>query len=190
MKKNRILKINGTMLDKNQLINHLQKIASSHNLTSKSEKDTYPVPHMLESYNVIQDVYNLLNEHLKLGISIHPAGEWLLDNLYIIEETVKQIEKELTLKKYMNFLGVANGPYKGFARIYVLASEIVAYTDNKIEKKDLEEYLASYQTKKTLSMEEFWNIGLFLEIAIIENIREVCEKIFISQIQKYKAYRK
>ena len=187
MKKNRILKINGTMLDKNQLINHLQKIASSHNLTSKSEKDTYPVPHMLESYNVIQDVYNLLNEHLKLGISIHPAGEWLLDNLYIIEETVKQIEKELTLKKYMNFLGVANGPYKGFARIYVLASEIVAYTDNKIEKKDLEEYLASYQTKKTLSMEEFWNIGLFLEIAIIENIREVCEKIFISQIQKYKA---
>ena len=187
MRKNKILKINGTMLDKTQLINHLQKIASNHNLTSKSEKDTYPVPHMLESFKVIQEVYNLLNEHLKLGISIHPAGEWLLDNLYVIEEIVKQIEKELTLKKYINFLGISNGAYKGFARIYVIASEIVAYTDNKIEKKDLEEYLASYQTKKTLSMEEFWNIGLFLEIAIIENIREVCEKIYISQIQKYKA---
>ena len=187
MKKNKILKISGAMLDKTQLINHLQKIAANHNLMNKSQKDTYPVPHMLESFKVIQEVYNLLNEHLKLGISIHPAGEWLLDNLYIIEETVKQIEKELTLKKYTNFLGIANGPYKGFARIYVLASEIVAYTDNKIERKDLEEYLASYQTKKNLSMEEFWNIGLFLEIAIIENIREVCEKIYISQIQKYKA---
>ena len=187
MKTNRILKINGTMLDKKQLERHLQKIASDHNLVNKSQKDTYPVPHIEENFRLIQDVYYLLNEHLKLGITIHPAGEWLLDNFYVIEETVKQIKKELTLKKYTNFLGIANGPYKGFARIYVLASEIVAYTDNKIERRDLEEYLASYQTKKTLSMEEIWNIGLFLEIAIIENIREICEKIYSSQIQKYKA---
>lgn len=187
LKINKVLKINGTLLDKNQLEKHLEKIASSHNLSNKSQKDTYPVPQMLENYKTIEQVYNLLNEHLKLGINIHPAGEWLLDNLYIIEETVKQIKKELTLKKYTNFVGVANGPYKGFARIYVLASEIVAYTDNKIERKDLEDYLASYQTKKTLSMEEIWNIGIFIQIAIIENIREICEKIYSCQIQKYKA---
>lgn len=187
MKTNRILKISGTLLDKKQLENHLQKIASSHNLSNKSQKDTYPVPHMLESFQTICQVYNLLNEHLKLGISIHPAGEWLLDNLYIIEQTVKQIEKELTLKKYTDFVGISNGTYKGFARIYVLASEIVAYTDNKIERKDLEDYLASYQTKKTLSMEEIWNIGIFLQIAIIENIREIAEKIYSVQIQKYRA---
>lgn len=187
LKINKVLKINGTLLDKSQLEKHLQKIASNHNLSNKSQKDTYPVPQMLENFKTIEQVYNLLNEHLELGISIHPAGEWLLDNLYIIEETVKQIEKELTLKKYINFVGVANGPYKGFARIYVLASEIVAYTDNKIERKDLEDYLASYQTKKTLSMEEIWNIGIFLQIAIIENIREICEKIYSCQIQKYKA---
>ena len=187
MKTNKILKIDGTTLDKTQLEKHLQKMASGHNLVSKSSKNTYPIPHMIESFKVIYGVYNLLNEHLKLGIAIHPAGEWLLDNLYIIEETVKQVEKELTLKKYTNFLGIANGKYKGFARIYVLASEIVAYTDNKIERKDLEDYLASYQINKSLSMEEIWNIGLFLEIAIIENIREICEKIYISQMQKYKA---
>ena len=187
MKINKVLKINGTLLDKNQLENHLQKIASIHNLSNKSQKDTYPVPHMLENFKTIEQVYQLLNEHLKLGISIHPAGEWLLDNLYIIEETVKQIQKELTLKKYTNFVGIANGTYQGFARIYVLASEIVAYTDNKIERQDLEDYLVSYQTKKTLSMEEIWNIGIFLQIAIIENIREICEKIYSCQIQKYKA---
>ncbi len=187
MKINKVLKINGTLLDKSQLENHLQKIASIHNLSNKSQKDTYPVPHMLENFKIIEQVYQLLNEHLKLGISIHPAGEWLLDNLYIIEETVKQIQKELTLKKYTNFVGIANGTYQGFARIYVLASEIVAYTDNKIERQDLEDYLVSYQTKKTLSMEEIWNIGIFLQIAIIENIREICEKIYSCQIQKYKA---
>ena len=187
MKTNKILKIDGTILDKKQLENHLQKIASNHNLMNKPSKETYPVPQLMENYETIKIVYNLLNEHVKLGMTTHPAGEWLLDNFYIIEETVKQIQKELTLKKYMNFLGIANGRYKGFARIYVLAAEIVAYTDNKIEKEDLEDYLASYQEKKTLSMEEIWNIGLFLQIAIIENIREICEKIYSSQIQKMKA---
>ena len=187
MKTNKILKIDGTIVDKKQLENHLQKIASNHNLANKPSKETYPIPQLIENYETIKIVYNLLNEHVKLGITTHPASEWLLDNFYIIEETVKQIQKELTLKKYMNFLGIANGKYKGFARIYVLAAEIVAYTDNKIEKEDLEYYLASYQEKKTLSMEEIWNIGLFLQISIIENIREICEKIYSSQIQKMKA---
>ncbi len=77
MKINKILKINGTLLDKSQLESHLQKIATNHNLTKKSDKSTYPVPQMLENFKIIEQVYNLLNEHLKLGISIHPAGEWL-----------------------------------------------------------------------------------------------------------------
>ena len=148
MKEYKTLKINGTLIDKSQLESHLQKVASSHSLSQQSSKNTYPVPHMLESFKVIQEVYNLLNEHLKLGIGIHPAGEWLLDNLYMIEQTVKQIQKELPLKKYTNFVGIANGQYKGFARIYVLASEIVAYTDNKIEKQDLENYLSSFKQRK------------------------------------------
>ena len=102
-------------------------------------------------------------------------------------KTVKQIKTELPLKKYINFLGIGNGPYKGFARIYVLAAEIVAYTDNKIEKTDLEKYLSSYQTKKTLIIEQIWILSAFLQISIIENIREICEKIYSSQMQKYKA---
>lgn len=187
MKENRNLKITGTILEKSQLKNHLEKIASSHNITTKSQKDTYPVPGLMENFRTIEEVYQLLNEHLKLGINIHPAGEWLLDNFYIIEEAVKQIQKELTLNKYINFVGIANGEYKGFARIYVLASEIVAYSDNKIEKENLEEYLVSYQNKKTLSMDEIWNIGMFLQIAIIENITESCTKIYSSQLQKYRA---
>ncbi len=187
MKENRRLKINGTLLEKEQLKRHLEKIAASHNITQQSQKDTYPIPSMLEDYMIIKEVYELLNEHLKQHINIHPAGEWLLDNFYIIEETVKQIQKELTLKKYKNFVGLANGEYAGFSRVYVLATEIVAYTENKIEKQSLEEYLRSYQINKTLSMDEIWNIGIMLQIAIIQNIRKICEKIASAQIQKCKA---
>ena len=187
MKENQKLKITGTMLEKSQLEKHLEKIASSHNIINKSQKDTYPVPELIKDYEIIKEVYKMLNQHVSMKINIHPAGEWLLDNFYIIEQTVKQIQKELPLNKYTNFVGISNGEYKGFARIYVLASEIVAYTDNKIERENLEDYLISYQKKKTLSMDEIWNIGVFLQIAIIENITDICAQIYSSQIQKYRA---
>ena len=180
------LNIEGAILDEEQLKNHLEKMAMQHTLKKQSNKNTYPIPQLLENYVKIKKVYQLLNEHIKLDISIHPAGEWILDNFYIIEESVKQIEKEMSIKKYINFTGIQNGKYKGFSRIYVLATEIVAYTDNKISSENLENYLQAYQTKKTLNMEEIWNIGIFLQIAIINNIAEICEKIYSSQMQKYK----
>ena len=184
MKEKKRLNIKGTVLDRYQLEQYLEKISADHILTEKSEKDTYPIPRLKENFFVIKEIYKLLNEQIKQGIPIHPAGEWILDNLYVIEEIVKNISKELTLKKYTDFLGLANGRFKGFARVYVLATEMVAYTDGKINSENLEYMLQAYQTKKTLSMNEIWNIGLFIQIALIENIREICETIYMSQMQK------
>ena len=104
LKQKRILQIDGAILDKYQLEKHLENIAITHNIKEKSDKDTYPVPRLVENYEVIRAVYDLLNRNLKQDISIHPAGEWLLDNFYIIEQSVKQIKKDLTLKKYSNFV--------------------------------------------------------------------------------------
>ena len=186
MKDYKILNIKGALLDKNQLENYLEKIASDYAIQPKSNKETYPIPRLKENFEIITQIYELLTEHIKLKIPIHPAGEWILDNYYVIEEAVKSIVKDITLKKYINFPGIATGPYSGFARIYELAGEIVAYTDCKIDNKVLPELLKAYQSKKNLNMEEIWNIGPFIQIALIEKIREVCEKIYSSQMQKYK----
>ena len=186
MKNYKILNTKNAVLDKYQLEEYLEKLASDHILKEKSDKNTYPIPRMLENFEVITTVYNLLNEHIKLKIPIHPAGEWLLDNYYIIEETVKSIEKEMPLKKYRSFLGIANSANYGFARVYVLANEIISYTDGRIYGKLLTDLLKSYQEKKKLNMEEIWNIGIFLQIALIENIRNICERIYSGEVQKYR----
>ena len=183
---NKFLNIKGTVLDKEQLQSYMEKSAVNAEITNISNKSTYPIPRLNDNFKFIEKTYILLNEHIKKGIDIYPAGEWLLDNFYIIEETVKKITREMTLKKYKNFPGIASGIYKGYSRIYVLASEIVAYTENKIEDDILKLAVLAYQRKKTLSMEEIWNLWLFLDIALIENIRAVCEKIYLSHMQKYK----
>ncbi len=187
MKKYKKLNIRGTLLDRNQLAKHIEKTASEHITKSFSSKDTYPIPNLIEDYKFILETYNLLTRHLKLGIKIHSAGEWILDNFYVIEETVKVIQKELPLKKYRKMIGLSNDRYLGFARSYVLAEEIVSFSDCKIDRELIDIALHAYQRKKLLSMDELCNIGVFLKISIISHIRELCEKIYSSQIQKYKA---
>ena len=159
MKKYRKLKIRGTLLDKGQLTKHIEKTASEHNIKGESKKDTYPIPNLIDDYKFILDTYNLLNKHLKLGIKIHSAGEWILDNFYIIEESVKTIQKEMPIRKYKKMIGLTNDIYMGFARSYVLAEEIVAFSDCKIDRELIDIALKSYQKKKVLSMEELCNIG-------------------------------
>ncbi len=186
MEKHKYLNIKGTNLEKEQLEKYLIQIAEEHVISKNSEKLTYPIEKLRTNYRNILKTYEMLNEHLKLGIKIHSAGEWLLDNFYIIEETIKNIEKNMNLKKYIKLPGLATGKYKGFARIYVLASEITAFSDDSISEENIINALKSYQTRKILSMEEIWNIGIFIQISIIQTIADICERIYYSQIQKYK----
>ena len=161
------LNISGTLLDKFQLAKHIEKTASEHSIKMKSSKDTYPIPNLISNYKFILETYNLLTKNLKTGIKIHSAGEWILDNFYVIEETVKVIQKELPMKKYINMIGIANDKYFGFARSYVLAEEIVAFSDCKIDREIIDIALNSYQKKKLLSIDEINNIGIFIKISII-----------------------
>ena len=186
MKNYKELNIRGALLDKNQLGIYMEKIAAEHNIANNSIKNTYPISKLISDYRFILETYKLLNRHIKLEIKVHSAGEWILDNFYIIEEAVKSIEKELNIKKYKNMIGISNGRYKGFARAYVLAEEIVAFTDCKIDRETIDLALNAYQRKRFLSMEEINNIGIFLKISIISHIKEICEKIYSSQIQKYR----
>ena len=186
MQSTKILKIQGAIIDKKELEKYLENIASDHILEKTSSKSTYPINSVINNLEYITKTYDILNNNLKNGITIHPAGEWILDNLYIIEEAAKSVIKELSLKKYTHTLGLGNGMYKGYARIYVLASEIVAYTDSKIDSKILKDLLSAYQRKKTLNMEEIWDINIYLKIALIQNIAVICEKIYSAELQKCK----
>ena len=182
----RVLNTKEIVLDKKLLKDYLAKLAADSIIKDKSDLSTYPIPRVLDNFEYITLIYTLLNQHVKLGIPIHPAGEWLLDNFYLIENTVKIIQKELSKKKYEKFPKIANGINQGFARIFVLSNEIVMNTDGRIDEGELTEYIKAYQTQKNLYMNEIWNIGIFLQISLVEKIRKVCEKIFISQMQKFK----
>ena len=54
MKKYKNLKIEGAILNEKQLEEYLKKISLQHNIGKKSDKLTYPIPQLLENYNIIK----------------------------------------------------------------------------------------------------------------------------------------
>ncbi len=186
MKYYKNLNIKGAVLDKYALGKYIESVAENHNIVTISKKCTFPIADMKENFKFIFQTYELLNEHLKMGISIHSAGEWILDNFYLIEETVKNIENEVSIDKYKSLNGIGDGKYEGYARIYVLASEIVGYTGAKLDSDIIKYAIDSYQLKKLLTIDELIMFPIFLKISIIQNIANACEKIYVSQIQKCK----
>lgn len=160
-RKNKYISIKGISLNKDQIQDYMQKNAVDYDIQEKSALSTYPIPRLNENFKFIEKTYNLLNEHIKKNITIYSAGEWLLDNFYVIEETVKRIFNTLNTKKYKKFHSIANGEYKDFARIYVLASEIVAFTDSKIDEEILKLSILRLWKRKELKYGgnmEFTNI--------------------------------
>lgn len=154
-----------------------QKITSKKNKSSKAQKD------LNESFFYINSIYKKLNESYRNGSSTVPSSEWLLDNFYIIEEHAKQLKRDLKSKAYNNLPVIESGNYKGYSRIFSIATEIVKNKDGKIDEDIIEKFIRSYEEEQALYMREIWNLLFCLRIALINRISEVSEKIYETHLE-------
>ena len=56
---------------------------------------TICLPRLAENEAVLMDVRDLVAEAVKANRRITPAGEWLLDNFYLIEEQIRMAKRHL-----------------------------------------------------------------------------------------------
>ncbi|NLD45998.1 MAG: glycosyl transferase, partial [Clostridiaceae bacterium] len=183
---NRFLMIRGATLTNDELEAHAREIAYDHVVSKKTNLFNWPVPRMNENYRFIASVYKYLNEDVQKGIAATPAAEWLLDNFYIVEEQVKAIRRDLNKEYYSRLPMLSSGPLKGFARVYTIAVEMVSHTDGRIDGKVLINYINAYQSNNILAGRELWALAIMIKLALIENIRYLCEKIVEAQEQRNK----
>jgi len=161
--------------------NFAKKLAINHNVIKSSNKKTYPLNSLKEDYEIISKAFDILTESVSKNVSIQPAGEWLLDNFYIIEEQYNSIRNDLKLKEYIKLPSV-----EGEARVYLIAKELVKFTDGNITEDIIENFINAYSSKRALTMDEIWKLPLMIRIALIKHIRKVSDKIIKSQLEKFK----
>jgi cyclic beta-1,2-glucan synthetase len=82
-----------------QLERHAKTLAGWHRVAGKGGWGGRPVdrllPRLRENEAVLRQEYRHLAESVKRGRRAMPAGEWFLDNFYLIEEQIRTARKHL-----------------------------------------------------------------------------------------------
>jgi hypothetical protein len=181
------LNMRDASLSSEELEGHAKRIAIEHAVSIKKRSLKSPIVRMNENYKFILNVYQDLNDDLQKKAAVPPASEWLLDNFYIIEKQVKGMRRDLKKSDYNRLPILKSGPLKGQIRIFAVAVELVAHTDGQIDEKILTDYLKAYQSHAVLFDREIVALPMMMTLALIENIRVLCEEIKNTQNQWHKA---
>lgn len=124
----------------------------------------------------------LLTEAVKNQLSIVPAGEWLLDNFYLIDEQIRVARRHLPKNYSRELPRLSEGAAAGLPRVYDLALEAISHGDGRVDSEALTLFVASYQTVTPLLLGELWAIPIMLRLAMIENLRRVSVRIAAARV--------
>lgn len=159
-----------------QLEQHARAIALKHQLISEHPSEQL-LKRLAKNENILLDVHALLSETVKNNNRIPPAGEWLLDNFYLIEEQIYTGKKHLPKGYSMGLPQLLKGESAGLPRVYDIAVEIISHSDGHVDLKSLLSFVTAYQSQTFLKIGELWAIPIMLRLALIENLRRISIQI-------------
>jgi hypothetical protein len=162
---------------------YARALAKTHQLTIEKPSEQL-LKRLAENEEILLEVHNLLTASAKENKRITPAGEWLLDNFYLIEEQIYTGKKHLPKGYSKGLPQLAKGPSAGLPRVYDLAVELIAHSDGRVDLKSLNSFAASYQQESELKLGELWAIPIMLRLALIENLRRLAALIAKNRINK------
>ncbi len=163
-----------------QMEEHGQRLAESHVLMSGHPPDRL-LARLTENETILIGVCRLLMAAVAADRRIVPAGEWLLDNFYLIEDQIRTAKRHLPKGYSRQLPRLRQGAATGLPRVYDLALEIIAHGDGRVDPENLSRFVAAYQTLSTLQLGELWAIPIMLRLALIENLRRVAARIAVSR---------
>ena len=169
-----------------QMQQHGKSLAGQHQLSSGGIPDQL-LSRLAENEEVLIGVRDLLVEAVQENRHLAPAGEWLLDNFYLIEEQIRTAKRHLPKGYSRELPRLVNGATAGLPRVYDIALETISHGDGRVDPATLSRFLVAYQTITDLTLGELWAIPIMLRLALIENLRRAATRIASHRIDRNRA---
>ena len=166
-----------------QMEQHGKNLAQWQRFTMSRDPDRL-LGRLSENEKILNAVCKLLTETVKANRQVTPAGEWLLDNFYHIEEQIRTAKRHLPKGYSRQLPRLSNGPSTGLPRVYDLALETISHGDGHVHSESLSRFIAAYQTISHLNLGELWAIPIMLRLALIENLRRVAVRIASNKVDR------
>ena len=155
-----------------QLCRHAAALAEQHQLDPKPGPNRL-LPRLADNEQTLIRAYDLMTGAEAEGRRGSPAGEWLLDNFYLVEEQIRLVRSHLPRTYSHELPRLSNGATAGFPRVYDIALELIAHADGRVDAENVRHFVAAYQSVNPLTLGELWAVPIMLRLGLIENLRRV-----------------
>ncbi len=159
-----------------QMEHHGRVLAGQHRLSERSRADLL-LARLADNEAVLTHTGERLTNATRRKRRITPAGEWLLDNFYLIEEQIRIARRHLPKGYSRELPRLASGPSTNLPRVYDIALEIISHGDGRVDTGSLLRFIRAYQEETPLKLGELWAIPIMLRLALIENLRRVAARV-------------
>ncbi|MDZ4168377.1 MAG: glucoamylase family protein [Coriobacteriia bacterium] len=170
------------LLSTERLADEARGVAATQRWTTADKPRTTPlIALMANAARSLASDNSELNLAVRQGLAAPPAGEWLLDNYYLIEEQVLLVHEDLPARYGVELPRLASGEHAEMPRIYDALLTLIAHTDSRLDEDRLLAFVDGYQDVAPLSIGEVWAVPIVLRIGIVENLRRLSRAVVLSE---------
>jgi len=166
----------GAPLSPAQMQELARRLAVEDQVDPAPQRNTRLLERLRQARQWIHRVCSDLSEAAFLEQRTTPIAEWILDNEYIIEGNVRDVQQNLTRRFCQALPALESKPYRGLPRIYGLARELVSHAGLRLDRENIVAFVEAYQSERTLTIAELWAIPQLLRIALIEGIQDLAAR--------------
>ena len=105
------------------------------------------------------------------------AAEWLLDNFYLAQQSLRQIREDLPGGFYRQLPKLVAGPLKGYPRVYAIAQKLVAAGNARLNMQQVRRFVTCYQERQPLTTGELWALPIMLRLSILQTLANAAAEL-------------
>ncbi|HEX7555182.1 MAG TPA: hypothetical protein VF338_01055, partial [Leptolinea sp.] len=143
------------------------ELAKTHTETITRSQKTNLLEYLQSWQKTLHRANSIFKTVPSKDLPVSRAGEWMLDNYYVINQTFRQIKEDLP-PSFLNQLPRLKGTQlEGHTRIFALAWEWIGYSQSQIDLIQAAIFVKDYQQVTPLTIGELWAIPIMLRIGFL-----------------------
>jgi cyclic beta-1,2-glucan synthetase len=160
-----------------QLESLARQLAESHVLCDESYRSTPLRDRLQELETLLRQAYRYFAKASEEKLPLSYADEWLLDNFYLVQQSPRQIRKDMPKGYYRQLPKLSTPGFEGHPRIYVLAREMIRHCGSRLDPARVRRFVQAYQSVTPLMIGELWALPTMLRLGTLENLVEALVRI-------------
>jgi cyclic beta-1,2-glucan synthetase len=158
----------GDQKNPSQLKDRARRLAQGHRATRRRGAEPTPLDRLDREGDILRQAYLRLAQLSEEQIALSRVAEWLLDNFYVVQQSIRQIRENMPGGYYLRLPKLDTSPLTGYPRIYAVAQAVLELTEGHLDIDRMTRFIRAYQEVTPLTMGELWAVPTMLRLSVVE----------------------